>query len=103
MAKLKTFRVSHSVFYKGWEIVNGQSYKTVARRFWGDNLKFNVMHEGDVQVLKKARGIDKYYLVGSITEIDPELDKKYTESQAWMKDLKREYRKVGGRRNFRRY
>ena len=101
MAKLKTFRVTHSVTYKGSEIVNGQSYKTVARRFWGDNLKFNVMHEGDVQVLKKyADG--GYRLQGRITEVDPELDRKYAESQAWMKDLKREYRKVGGRRNFMR-
>ncbi len=99
MAKLKTFMVSHSNSYKGTETVKGQSYKTVARRFWGDNLKFNVMHEGDVQVLKKyADG--RYYLKGRITEVDPEHDWKYAESQAWMKDLNREYRKVGGRRNF---
>lgn len=101
MAKLKLFRVSHSAAYKGSETVKGQSYKTVAKRFWGDNLKFNVMHEGDVQVQKKyADG--RYYLKGRITEIDPEHDRKYAESQAWMERLKKEYRKAGGRRNFRR-
>lgn len=102
MAKLKTFRVTHSAAYKGSEIVKGQSYKTVAKRFWGDNLKFNVMHEGDVQVHKKyADG--RYYLKGRITEIDPDLDKKYAYTQSWMKSLKREYRKAGGRKNFGRY
>lgn len=101
MAKLKLFMVSHSNSYKGTETVKGQSYKTVAKRFWGDNLKFNVMHDGDVQVHKKyADG--RYYLKGRITEIDPDHDRKYAESQAWMGRLDKAYRKAGGRRNFRR-
>lgn len=102
MAKLKTFRVSHSNIYKDSEIVKGQSYKTVAKRFWGDNLKFNVLHEGDVQIYKKyADG--RYYSKGRIIELDPDMERKYIEAQAWRKDLEREYRKAGGRRNFGRY
>ena len=74
---------------------------TVAKRIWGNNLQFNIMHDGDVQVYKRYSD-GGYHLQGRITEIDPEHDRKYTEYQNWMKDLKKEYRKAGGRKNFGR-
>lgn len=108
MAKFNYFSVSFSDPRKNDQIVKGQTYKTVAKRFWGDNLKFNVMHENkemgiiDVQILKKyADG--RYYLKGRISNYDPDHDRKYAEYQDWMKDLKRKYKKAGGRKNFGRY
>ena len=107
MATLNYYRVDFSDARKGMQIVKGQSYKTVAKRFFGDNLKFNVMSENktlgiiDVQVLKKCAD-GRYYLKGRISNHDPDHDRKYAEYQDWMKDLKREYRKAGGQKVFGR-
>lgn len=90
--------------------VRGKSYKTVAKRFFGDNLDFNIMHyrgmsniPSDVQVLKTIYG--RKNIVGRIIRYDESEADRKAESQridAWYKSMEREYKKAGGKSNFGR-